>query len=83
MGARIKVVFETLESLMPADLEKTTYIRTKPLIVIDVIHRQLTHYSYHVGQVVMLGKIIKDKEWKSLSISKGQSKGFNAEMKKN
>ena len=69
-------------SLTATDLEKIIYIRTKPLAVIDAIHRQLTHYSYHVGQIVMLGKIIKGPEWQSLSIPKGQSAAFNANMKK-
>ena len=40
----------------------------------DAILRQLAHYPYHVGQIVYLGKMIKDKEWKTLSIPKGQSK---------
>lgn len=78
-----KVVFNALESLDTNDLEKTIYIRTKPLIVIEAIHRQLTHYAYHVGQIVMLGKIIKGTEWQSLSIAKGQSVTFNSTMKKN
>ncbi len=77
-----KVVFNTLESLDANDLEKTIYIRTKPLTVIDAIHRQLTHYAYHVGQIVMLGKIIKGAEWQTLSIAKGQSGSFNTNMKK-
>ena len=77
-----QTLFQALESLTAADLEKTIYIRTKPLAVIDAIHRQLTHYSYHVGQIVMLGKIIKGSEWQSLSIPKGQSAAFNANMKK-
>jgi hypothetical protein len=75
-------VFNALEPLQPDDLDKTIYIRTKPLPVIDAIHRQLTHYAYHVGQIVMLGKIIKSSEWQSLSIAKGQSGAFNSGMKK-
>lgn len=78
-----QTVFNALEPLKTDDLAKTIYIRSKPLTVIDAIHRQLTHYAYHVGQIVMLGKIIKDKEWQTLSIAKGQSGAFNAGMKKN
>ena len=48
----------------------------------EAIHRQLTHYSYHVGQVVMLGKIIKGPGWMSLSIPKNQSTQFNKEINK-
>ena len=75
-------VFSALQSLQPGDLEKTIYIRSKPLSVMDAIHRQLTHYSYHVGQIVMLGKIIKGAGWISLSIPKGQSSQYNSESKK-
>lgn len=75
-------VFNALNPLTAPDLEKTIYIRTKPLVVIEAIHRQLAHYAYHVGQIVMLGKIIKDKDWQTLSIAKGQSVTFNSSMKK-
>ena len=75
-------VFGALESLSGDDLDKTIYIRTRPLTVIEAIHRQLTHYAYHVGQIVMLGKIIKNKDWQTLSIAKGQSVAFNSAMKK-
>ena len=75
-------VFKALQSLRPGDLERTIYIRSKPLSVMDAIHRQVTHYSYHVGQIVMLGKIIKGPGWTSLSIPKNQSTQFNKEIKK-
>ena len=45
--------------------------------MLEAINRQLCHYSYHVGQIVLLGKIAKKKEWKSLSIPKGDSKKYN------
>lgn len=63
-------LFSTLNSLSIEDLDKTVYIRKEPLNVIDAINRQLAHYSYHVGQIVYLGKMqLKDK-WVSLSIPK-------------
>lgn len=77
-----QIVFNSLEVLTANDLEKTIYIRCKPLTVIEAIHRQLTHYAYHVGQIVMLGKIITDAGWQTLSIAKGQSAVFNTDMKK-
>lgn len=77
-----QIVFNSLEVLEPGDLEKTIYIRSKPLTVIEAIHRQLTHYAYHVGQIVMLGKIIKGAGWQTLSIAKGQSAQFNSDMRK-
>lgn len=77
-----QVLFRSLESLTPIDLDKIIYIRTKPLTVIDAIHRQLTHYASHVGQIIFLGKHIKRADWQTLSIARGESKGFNEKMKK-
>ena len=76
-------LLKTLESLTEADLEKTITIRTEPLQVYDAILRQLAHYPYHVGQIVYIGKIIKDAEFKTLSIAKNKSNDFNENMKAN
>ena len=73
----------TLESLKKKDLKKTVAIRQEPLSVIDAINRQLAHYPYHVGQIVHIAKTIKGKNWKTLSIPKGESLIYNttAEIK--
>jgi len=73
-------VFNALESLQPHDFEKTIFIRSHPLSVVDAIHRQLTHYAGHAGQIILLGKIIKNTAWQSLSIPKGESGKYNAGM---
>lgn len=73
--------FDALQSLEPADLQKTIYIRTEPLNVVDALIRQLAHYPYHVGQIVYIGRLIRNEQWKSLSIPKGQSDAYNAQMK--
>lgn len=70
-----------LNSLTEDDLAKTIYIRSEPLSVIDAINRQFAHYPYHVGQIVYIGRIIKNKDWQSLSIPKGQSGAYNNKMK--
>lgn len=72
---------EALESLREEDLLKTIYIRQEGLTVIDAINRQLAHYPYHVGQVVYIGRIIKDHAWKNLSIPKGHSLQYNQSEK--
>jgi uncharacterized damage-inducible protein DinB len=76
-----KVFLDTLTSLKEEDLTKTITIRMQPLTVVDAINRQLAHYSYHVGQIVYLGRWIKSEEWKSLSIPKGASEQINEKMK--
>ncbi len=66
-----------LESLKKKDLKKTVYIRKEPLSVIDAINRQLAHYPYHIGQLIYIARIIRNKNWKNLSIPKGQSQQYN------
>jgi hypothetical protein len=76
------LVFQTIESLNPEDLGRTVYIRGQEHTVLQAINRQVAHYAYHVGQIVLLAKHARGAEWKSLSIPKGQSEmvGKQAEL---
>lgn len=69
-----------LQKLTPDDLLKTIYIRQEALLVIDAINRQLAHYPYHVGQIIYIAKIIKDQNWQSLSITKGNSEQYDLQL---
>ena len=73
-------LFNTLESLNDSDLNRIIQIRSENHSVLEAINRQLTHYSYHIGQIVYLGKLIRKEQWKSLSVEKGKSKDFNKKM---
>ena len=73
-------MFKALEPLTPNDLGHKVYIRGEGYTVIKAIQRQLAHYSSHIGQIVYVAKMLKDKDWKTLSIPKGQSKAFNDKM---
>lgn len=67
----------TLQSLKKKDLKKNITIRKEALTVVDGINRQLAHYPYHIGQIIYIAKIIKSKNWKNLSIPKGDSSKYN------
>ena len=75
-----KCFTDTLNSLKVEDLDKIVKIRAEDHTVIQALQRQLAHYSSHIGQIVYLAKMQKDKDWKTLSIPKGQSKIFNDKM---
>ena len=66
-----------LRDLKEDDLNKTVYIRNEGHSVTEAIQRQLAHYAYHVGQIVMIGKMLKGHDWQSLSIPKNQSDSYN------
>lgn len=72
-------LFNAIALLTEADLDKIIYIRNQGHTVTEAINRQLAHYPYHIGQIVMLGKMLANEEWQSLSIPKGKSEAYNAE----
>ena len=68
-----RYLFSALERLTPEDMANTVHIRGKSLSVIEAVNRQLTHYAYHVGQIVFLAKHFRSGAWQSLSIPRGKS----------
>jgi len=72
-------LFKALDSLTEEDFSKTIYIRNQGHSITDAVNRQLAHYPYHIGQIVFIGKMLADNQWKSLSIPKNASKEYNAE----
>ena len=64
------VTFAAIEPLTENDLLKTITIRQEPHTVIQAIHRQVTHYAYHVGQIAYIARQLKPHDWQSLSIPK-------------
>lgn len=72
-------LFNALHSINEHNLDTEIYIRNQSHSIIEALNRQFAHYSYHIGQIVYIGRMIKDKDWKSLSIPKGKSSDFNVE----
>lgn len=72
-------LFNALNQLAEDDLQKIVYIRNQGHTVMEAINRQLAHYTYHVGQIIYVAKMVADSNWKSLSIPKGKSAAVNAE----
>jgi len=63
-------VFNAIHHLTEEDFSATIFIRNEPLTVCDALLRQLGHYAYHVGQIVLIAKMIKGENWQTLSIPK-------------
>lgn len=73
------VLENTLGTLTPEQLDTIVYIRNEGHTVYEALNRQLAHYSYHIGQIVLLAKQLKGSEWQSLSIPCGTSEAYNAQ----
>ena len=70
-------MLKALEPLSDADLGRTVSIRGEAHSVMQAINRQLSHYSYHCGQIVFLAKHLHAEGWQSLSVPRGRSNEFN------
>jgi hypothetical protein len=66
-----------LESLDDSQLGRQVLIRGEPHSVMQAVNRQLGHYAYHVGQIVVLAKQGRKGDWVSLSVPRGKSSDFN------
>jgi Protein of unknown function (DUF1572) len=75
-----QVFTDTMNSLTAEDMLREVTIRGEKHSAIQAINRQLTHYGYHVGQIVFLAKHIRAEGWKTLSIARHKSAEFNQQM---
>jgi hypothetical protein len=72
-------LFDNLRKITPENSNTIVYIRNEGHTIAEAINRQLCHYSYHIGQIVVIGKMTKNTDWKTLSIAKNASKSYNEE----
>lgn len=76
-----EILLDAIDSLNPEDLSRSVTIRGEPHLVMRAINRQIDHYSYHTGQIVLLCKHYAP-VWQTLSIPKGGSAAYNERMNK-
>lgn len=76
-----KALFDAMDTVVktPDYLGRTIYIRNLGHTIMEATNRQISHYAYHVGQIVYIGKMIQAENWKSLSIPRGKTSEYNAE----
>lgn len=73
------VLYGSLRSLTEEDLSRTVVIRGEPHSVHKAMQRSLAHTTYHIGQIVMIARILAGDRWDTLSIVRGGSQQYNAE----
>ena len=71
------ILLTELAKLSDADLERRVTIRGQSLTVHEALCRSLAHAASHVGQIVLLARLLHQGEWQSLSIPKGKSRQYN------
>jgi uncharacterized damage-inducible protein DinB len=73
-------LFNAIEPLTEADLTRTVIIRGEAHSVMQAINRQVAHYQYHIGQIVLLARHFAGERWQSLSIPRKGSAEFNRKV---
>lgn len=77
-----QVLFQALNQIKEENWNDTIFIRGEKHSVLDAVLRQLAHYPYHIGQIIYIGKMVKNADWKTLSTAKNKSVPFNIEKLK-
>ena len=78
----LELLNRTLNGLSDSDLSRIVIIRRQNLSVIEALTRSLAHFSYHVGQIVLLCRGYKGAAWQNLSIPRGGSAAYNLNPEK-
>lgn len=73
-------LFGALEPLREEDLARRITIRGEAHSVMQAVNRQLAHYPYHVGQIVLLAKYFAGEKWEALTVPRNRSAEFNRKV---
>jgi uncharacterized damage-inducible protein DinB len=65
-------IIETTKGMTDHGLAQTQIVRNQERTNLDVLIQCATHFSEHLGQILYIGKIIKNQEYISTSIPKGK-----------
>jgi hypothetical protein len=71
-------LFDAMDPLGDPDLTRIVVIRGEAHTVLQAINRQLSHYAYHTGQIVLLARHLVGPGWQTPSVARGGSRAFNS-----
>ena len=72
-----EVLESELSKLGDEHLLQSVSIRGRGWTVHDALCRSLAHVAMHVGQIVLLARILTEGNWKWITIPKGKSREYN------
>lgn len=68
---------KAIDSIDAEHVDQTIHIRGEPHTVAQALTRSVSHLTYHVGQIVMVARMVHDGEWRWLTITPGLSADHN------
>ncbi len=73
-------LFDTLAALSPDDLGRSVAIRGEPHSVPLALERSLAHTAYHVGQIMLIARVLAGDQWTTITIPRGSSATYNQKV---
>lgn len=73
-------LFDSLGSLTTEDLSRSIMIRGEVHTVPLAIQRSLAHTCYHVGQIMLVARLLAGDQWNTITIPRGASATFNQQV---
>ena len=70
-------LFNSLSGLSSSDLAKSVIIRGEVHSVPLAMQRSLGHTTYHIGQIMLIARILAGDKWSTITIPRGGSASFN------
>ena len=74
------ILFDALGPLTEKDMAREVRIRGERHSVMQAISRQLAHYAYHIGQMIVIARAFRGAAWNNLSVPAKQSAAYNRKV---
>ncbi|MCA9190624.1 MAG: DUF1572 family protein [Planctomycetales bacterium] len=72
-------LLSAIEIMRGESQERMITIRGESHTLADALLRSITHISYHVGQMILIARVVHQGEWNWLTIAPGRSAEFNSQ----
>jgi hypothetical protein len=73
-------MFDSVSALSVEDLGKSVMIRGELHSVPLAMQRSLAHCAYHVGQILLIARVLAGEHWTTITIPRGGSGKFNQQV---
>lgn len=70
-------MIDAIDEVNDGNIETPIFIRGEQHTIPQAVARSITHVSYHVGQILIIARMVHQGEWKWLTIAPGTSQEFN------
>ncbi len=70
-------LIEAIDQISDDNISAPIFIRGEKHSIPQAIARSISHIAYHVGQILLVSRMVHQGEWNWLTIAPGQSQLFN------